>query len=167
MDGASLTMQSFGGGTVAKVRATALGPCTSKSTVADATQAAYNVDSSLVKNLVLLDPWWYVQTLGCPAMLQCIAVVVLTFRRSSDIHFVKPGESRVVKGLGWTALTLLLGWWGIPWGPIWTIGSLWKNLQGGEDVTAQVMNSLGTSRGAAAGGPPPMPPQAPPLPGSY
>ena len=96
-----------------------------------------------------------------------ISVLVLTFRRSSGVYFVKPGESRVVKGLGWTALSLLLGWWGVPWGPIWTIGSLWTNLHGGEDVTTQVVNSFRPSQGAAPGNPPPMPPQAPPLPGSY
>ena len=96
-----------------------------------------------------------------------ISVLVLTFRRGSDIYFVKPGESRVVKGLGWTALSLLLGWWGIPWGPIWTISSLWTNLHGGADVTASVINSLGVNRSTAPGSPPPMPPSAPPLPGAY
>ena len=82
-----------------------------------------------------------------------ISVVVMTFRRGSNVYFVKAGESRVVKGLGWTALSFLLGWWGIPWGPIWTIGSLWTNLRGGEDVTSKVVGSLGL--GAP---PPPMPP---------
>ena len=72
-----------------------------------------------------------------------VSVVVLTFRRSSDIYFVKAGESRVVKGLGWTALTFLLGWWGIPWGPIYSVGSLWTNLRGGEDVTDKAVAALG------------------------
>ncbi len=95
------------------------------------------------------------------------SVVVMTFRRGSDIYFVRAGESRVVKGLGWTALTLLFGWWGIPWGPIFSIGSLYTNLGGGVDVTLQVMNSLGLNQSATAVNPPPLPPQAPPLPGSY
>ena len=96
-----------------------------------------------------------------------ISVVVITFRRNSGIYLVRPGESRVAKGLGWTALTLLLGWWGIPWGPIFSIGGLWTNLHGGVDVTLQVMNSLGLNQSAAPGTPPAMPPPAPPLPGSY
>ena len=95
------------------------------------------------------------------------SVVVMTFRRASDITFVKPGESRVVKGLGWTGLTLLFGWWGIPWGPIFSIGSLWTNLRGGVDVTLQVANSLGLNQSAPAGTPAPPPSGAPPLPGSY
>ncbi len=89
-----------------------------------------------------------------------ISALVITFRRSSDIYLVRPGESRVVKGLRWTALTLLLGWWGIPWGPVWSISSLWANLRGGVDVTLQAMNSLGLNQSAVAANPPP-------LPGSY
>lgn len=64
-----------------------------------------------------------------------ISIIVMTFRRSSAVHFVPAGSSAVVKGLPYTILTLVAGWWGIPWGPIYTIGSLAKNLSGGEDVT--------------------------------
>jgi len=64
-----------------------------------------------------------------------ISIIVMTFRRSSAVHFVPAGSSAVAKGLPYTILTLLAGWWGIPWGPIYTIGSLAKNLSGGENVT--------------------------------
>ncbi|MEI6986770.1 MAG: J domain-containing protein [Rhodospirillaceae bacterium] len=30
-----------------------------------------------------------------------------------------------------SAVTLLLGWWGLPWGPVWTIKALWSNMLGG------------------------------------
>lgn len=69
----------------------------------------------------------------------CISILVLTFRRSSDIYFVRAGENRVVKGLPWTVLTLLCGWWGIPWGPIYSVQSLVVNLGGGKDVTQELM----------------------------
>ena len=72
----------------------------------------------------------------------CISALVITFRRPTDVYFVKAGESRVTKGLPWTLLTLLLGWWGIPWGPIYSVQCLYGNLQGGQDVTAQVQDSL-------------------------
>ena len=82
----------------------------------------------------------------------CISVIIMTFRRGSDIHFIKAGESSISKGLPWTVLTLLLGWWGIPWGPIWTIQSLVINFRGGKDVTASIVNALsGSASGAAAG----------------
>jgi hypothetical protein len=38
-------------------------------------------------------------------------------------------------------LSLIVGWWGIPWDPIYTIGSVYKNLTGGIDVTGDVLNS--------------------------
>ena len=43
----------------------------------------------------------------------------------------------------YTLISLLAGWWGIPWGPIYTITSLVTNLRGGKDVTQHVIASLG------------------------
>jgi len=74
----------------------------------------------------------------------CVSLLVVTFRRSSDIYFVRAGEGSAGHGLPWTVLTVLLGWWGIPWGPIWTVQSLYVNLRGGKDVTAEVVNALST-----------------------
>lgn len=64
-----------------------------------------------------------------------ISIIVMTFRRGSAVHFVPAGQSAVVKGLPYSLLTFVAGWWGIPWGPIYTVGALIKNLSGGEDVT--------------------------------
>ena len=72
----------------------------------------------------------------------CISIVVLTFRRASDIYFLRQGESAVTKGLPFTLLSLVAGWWGIPWGPIYTIQSVYNNSRGGKDVTESVVNSL-------------------------
>jgi hypothetical protein len=72
----------------------------------------------------------------------CISILIMTFRRSSDICFVPGSESRVLKGLGFSLLTFFLGWWGIPWGPIYTIQSLWTNFNGGKDVTQGVLASM-------------------------
>lgn len=68
----------------------------------------------------------------------CISVVVMTFRRSTDVYFIPTGESAVSKGLPWILLSVVAGWWGIPWGPIFTIQSLVTNFRGGKDVTASV-----------------------------
>lgn len=80
----------------------------------------------------------------------CVSFVVLTLKRSSDITFVRAGESRVVAGLGWTLLTFFLGWWGLPWGLISTPMVLVQNLGGGTDVTADVMRALDAELGPAA-----------------
>ena len=66
----------------------------------------------------------------------CISLLVITFRRPTDVYFIPAGESAVTKGLPWTLLTLVAGWWGIPWGPIFTIQSLITNFKGGKDLTA-------------------------------
>ena len=47
-----------------------------------------------------------------------ISILIMTFKRSSDVYFVKADENAIVKGLGFTAISLLFGWWGFPWGPI-------------------------------------------------
>jgi len=69
----------------------------------------------------------------------CISVLVMSFKRSSDIYFVKAGESTGKQKAGFCTLSLLLGWWGIPWGPIWTIATVARNLGGGVDVTADIL----------------------------
>jgi len=77
----------------------------------------------------------------------CISIVVMTFKRGSAVYFIRSDESTAKHSVGFTLLTLVLGWWGIPWGPIYTIGSLYTNISGGKDVTQEVlaaMNGAGT-----------------------
>lgn len=78
----------------------------------------------------------------------CISILIMTFRRSSAVHFVVRGEGTLGKSLPFTLLSLLLGWWGIPWGPIYTVGAVAKNLRGGRDVTAEVLAALRAPTGA-------------------
>ncbi len=75
----------------------------------------------------------------------CISVIVLTFKRPSDIYFVRGHQSAATKGLGFTLLSLVAGWWGIPWGPIFTVSSVATNLSGGKDVTREVVAALNRS----------------------
>ena len=72
----------------------------------------------------------------------CISLVVVSFKRGSSIYFIRPGEGAFGKGLPFTLISLVLGWWGIPWGPIWTISTIVSNLRGGRDVTAEVRNAF-------------------------
>ena len=74
----------------------------------------------------------------------CISIVVLSFKRVSDIQFIKGDESAFRKGAAFSLISLLLGWWGIPWGPIWTISSLVTNCRGGLNITPQVLQALST-----------------------
>lgn len=69
----------------------------------------------------------------------CISLVVVTIRRPSEIYFLPAGTSRVRKGLSSSLVTVLLGWWGIPWGPIYSVKALVENFKGGKDVTADFL----------------------------
>lgn len=75
----------------------------------------------------------------------CISLLVITFKRFSNIYFISHDESAVVKGLPFTLLSLVLGWWGIPWGPIYTIQGVWVNFSGGKDVTQEVLASMAST----------------------
>jgi hypothetical protein len=69
----------------------------------------------------------------------CISIVILSFKANSAIFFIKSDEKRIKYGISYILLTLFFGWWGIPWGPIYSIGSLYRNFKGGEDVTNDVV----------------------------
>ena len=72
----------------------------------------------------------------------CISILVMSFKRSSAVHFVPAGESALKPGAKFVALSLLAGWWGVPWGPIWTVSTVFNNSRGGLDVTSDVLNAL-------------------------
>jgi hypothetical protein len=69
----------------------------------------------------------------------CVSLLLVTFKRSSDIYFVTTEQPFTRARLGYSLLSLVAGWWGFPWGPIFTFQSLWTNLSGGRNVTAQVV----------------------------
>ncbi|MCA8935820.1 MAG: DnaJ domain-containing protein [Planctomycetes bacterium] len=72
----------------------------------------------------------------------CVSLLVITLRLNSGVQYVPPGHSPAAKGLPYVIATLLLGWWGIPWGPIFSIAALAESLGGGRDVTFEVRMAL-------------------------
>ncbi len=68
----------------------------------------------------------------------CISLIFLTARRPSAIYFVHGNDIPWAPCLGYTLLSCLLGWWGVPWGVIYTPLVLVSNLAGGCDVTEAV-----------------------------
>ena len=73
----------------------------------------------------------------------CISLLIITFKQPSSIHYVRPGEGTFGKSITYTILTLILGWWGFPWGPIYSIASFIQNFKGGKDITNEMLASLG------------------------
>lgn len=72
----------------------------------------------------------------------CFSIIVMTFKRSSDIYFIRAGESTFKYHIGFTLVTLLFGWWGIPWGPIYSIGAIFSNFRGGKNITQELLESV-------------------------
>ncbi len=71
----------------------------------------------------------------------CVSVLVMSFRRTSRV-FIAPGEGTFSAHLPYTALSLAAGWWGFPWGLIFTPLTLIHNLSGGTDVTGEYAHAL-------------------------
>jgi hypothetical protein len=71
-----------------------------------------------------------------------VSIIFMTFKRPSDIYFIRAGESSFGKSIPFTLITLLFGWWGFPWGPIYSFMALGTNFSGGKDVTAEVLMQM-------------------------
>lgn len=69
-----------------------------------------------------------------------ISPILVSFRRETDIKFLSP-SARILSALGFSVISLLAGPWGLPWGPIYTIMALCRNLIGGHDHTQDVVQS--------------------------
>ncbi|MBX7223588.1 MAG: hypothetical protein K1Y36_26985 [Blastocatellia bacterium] len=96
-----------------------------------------------IEGLTYEQMYWEVQQGARFVYFQyCFSILIMSFKRSSDIYFIRPGESAIGKGAGYTILSALVGWWGFPWGLIFTVQVLATNLGGGTDVTQDVMHSL-------------------------
>ena len=81
-----------------------------------------------------------------------LSFLFFSFLRRSDEVVVKPGESLARKALPYNLLTLLLGWWAFPFGPVAAMHSLLMNWTGAEDQTAihfGVQSEAEVSRGEA------------------
>lgn len=57
----------------------------------------------------------------------CLSIWVFSFRRSSSYYIVEHHYTPLIS-IMFTLLSCLFGWWGIPWGPIYTIGAIKNNI---------------------------------------
>ena len=81
----------------------------------------------------------------------CISILIVTFRRPSAIYFLKSGEQGILRGLPYSLISLILGWWGLPWGFIYTPLTLVTNFTGGCNVTATMRPYFEPSQITASG----------------
>jgi len=71
-----------------------------------------------------------------------ISLIIVTFRDTSGVYLIRSGENTAGKSFLFTIVSFLIGWWGIPWGPKYTMQALRTNLKGGKDVTDDVMDVI-------------------------
>jgi hypothetical protein len=67
----------------------------------------------------------------------CVSLLVVTLRCPSPVYLLQPGEAGVWRGLPYSLVSFLFGWWGLPMGLVYTPLTLMTNLSGGRDVTAE------------------------------
>jgi hypothetical protein len=71
-----------------------------------------------------------------------ISLIVVTFKRTSGVYLVQGKENKMIRALPYLLVSALFGWWGIPFGPKYTLESIGANLRGGKDVTDEVMETV-------------------------
>lgn len=69
------------------------------------------------------------------------SLITLSFKIPSRYYIIGQENTGLVNAI-YTSLNLLLGWWAVPWGPIYTVQSLANNLKGGNQITVEsVLNA--------------------------
>ncbi|MBK7559978.1 MAG: hypothetical protein IPP43_11980 [Chitinophagaceae bacterium] len=71
-----------------------------------------------------------------------VSFLVVTLKRNSGVYLLRDNENAAMKGLPFIIISVLFGWWGIPFGPKYTIESIRTICKGGKDVTDEVMATV-------------------------
>jgi hypothetical protein len=83
-------------------------------------------------------------TLRLSLMHYTISILLVTYRRGASGIWCE--RCRFLQAAKWSFLTGVAGWWGVPWGPIYTIQALFVNASGGKQPAkenASVLRVLG------------------------
>lgn len=78
----------------------------------------------------------------CVRFEYCFSLLFFTVRRYSAVYLTTSWQQRYLLGLGYSALALALGPWGVPWGILWAPRAIWVNTTGGIDCTQEVLAAL-------------------------
>jgi len=72
-----------------------------------------------------------------------ISILILSFNRNmGGVRLVGRDQWPMVPLFGATLVTMLFGWWGFPWGMIWSPVSLFHLWRGGRDSTLDVLGGV-------------------------
>ncbi|MDF3058697.1 MAG: hypothetical protein K0R17_2912 [Rariglobus sp.] len=88
----------------------------------------------------------------------CLSFIVVTLKRPTSIYLVTPKDSDFGNRALFSSLSFFIGWWGIPWGPIYTVSTIYRNLSGGHDHSKALIDHVLAKNPS---GPPALPPVYP------
>ena len=72
----------------------------------------------------------------------CVSLIVVSSKCPSRF-FIRGYDNIFGIGAIYSLVTLVLGWWGIPWGPVYTVQVLYHNIRGGLKTTvAQLIEEM-------------------------
>lgn len=72
----------------------------------------------------------------------CLSGVIYSSISFTDVYLVRTRKERILKAIWYGMISILFGWWAIPWGPIYTFQCLFVIFQGGYDVTGEVWEDV-------------------------
>lgn len=76
------------------------------------------------------------------AFQYAIGMIYVSLSQTSPVYEIKPNGGTLLRSLPYSFLSLLLGWWSFPVGPIFTISALVRNTRGGIDLTEAVRATM-------------------------
>lgn len=64
----------------------------------------------------------------------CYSAIIISFKQSTEFVFENSSKQKQVKFIS-LLISFLFGWWGIPWGPIYTYGAISSTFRGGTSLS--------------------------------
>src|SRR5262249_51753717 len=64
----------------------------------------------------------------------CVSWGILTWVHWSRPYRISSRTQGLLRGFPYSAATLLLGWWGLPWGFVLSPRAIWANCPGGDEA---------------------------------
>lgn len=83
------------------------------------------------------------ETLRVTSFIYAISLLLVTFRRGAGGVFCSGCRKKV--GLKYSVISAIFGWWGIPWGPLYTLQALGRNSAGGyqdDELNADLLQAV-------------------------
>lgn len=72
----------------------------------------------------------------------CISLVAISLKRLSPPIFIENEQQFLKYKRKYNLISYLFGWWGFPWGPIFSLRYIRSNNRGGVDVTKDILLNL-------------------------